>query len=89
MSAENDYHSLTPTPSTSSASDRGRDTREGAQDDSSTAENNSPPDHGLPTHSAARFLWEVPKDTPISELPELYRRWIDDTEQVDLGRWSE
>ena len=65
-----------------------RDTREGAQDDSSTVTQSNPPTHGLPTHGVGRFLWEVPKGTPISELGELYERWQDDTEQADLQGWE-
>jgi len=67
-----------------------RDGRKTTHDDDTDAQaNNSPPNHGVPTHSTARFLWECPKDTPISELGELYTRWNDETEQAEIERWSE
>lgn len=42
-----------------------------------------------PSYSgAAKFLWEVPKNTPLEELPELYERWNDESQQSDLDGWS-
>jgi hypothetical protein len=75
-------------PSKDDRPTRGRDTREGAQDDGSQASHNSPPDHGVPTHSTARFLWECEPDTPVDELGERYRRWRDSPEQSDLSDWG-
>jgi len=44
---------------------------------------------GTPSYSgAAKFLWEVHKDTPFDELGRLYERWEDDTEQVDLDTYG-
>lgn len=37
---------------------------------------NDPPDHGLPTHSVPRFLWEVDPDTPVDELGDRYQEWV-------------
>ncbi len=70
---------------------RGRDARKSAHNDGSTDEQSNPPNHGLPTHSTARFLWECPKDTPIEELGEKYDAWKrrQNSEQSDLGRWND
>jgi len=65
-----------------------QDTRKRAHDDGSRDTDNNPPDHGIPTHGVGRFLWECDKRTPVDELGDLYRRWVDDSEQVDLGEWS-
>lgn len=73
-----------------------RDGREAAHDDGSSDNSketpeNAPPDHGLPTHGVGRFLWEVPKDTPIHELGDAYDRWraTGDAEQTDATGWSQ
>jgi hypothetical protein len=67
-----------------------RDGRKTAQDDGTDAQaNNSPPNHGIPTHGIGRFLWEVDKDTPVEELGDRYREWQKETEQSELSGWSE
>ncbi|QIO22403.1 hypothetical protein [Haloarcula sp. JP-L23] len=88
MSTKHESHGLTANPSKDAPSDRVRDVREDAQNDDTDEQANNPPNHGLPTHSSARFLWECPKDTPISELGEAYKKW-QGGEQSDLTRWSE
>jgi len=89
MSAKNASQDTSANPTKDSPTCPGRDTREGAHTESEGEQSNNPPNHGLPTHGAGRFLWEVDKRTPVDELGELYTRWQDDSEQVDLGRWSE
>jgi len=71
----------------SANTDPGASARPARDEDEST--DDQPPDHGVPTHSRARFLWECHPSTPLDELGELYDRWNDSSEQVDLGRWSE
>jgi hypothetical protein len=66
-----------------------RDTRKGAQDDCSTDDSNNPPNHRVPTHSVARFLWECDPETPVDELGERYRRWRNDGEQSDVTHWGD
>ena len=89
MSAQNASQDSTANPSKDAPSRPERDGRKTAQDDGCTESDNKPPDHGIPTHGVGRFLWECDKRTPVSELGQLYDRWQDDSQQVDLGRWSE
>jgi len=89
MSAKNDSPDTSEHPTKSEPTCPGRDGRKTTQDDDSTETDNKPPDHGIPTHGVGRFLWECDKRTPVSELGQLYDRWQDDSQQVDLGRWSE
>jgi hypothetical protein len=96
MSMKDALQDTSPTLSKESATCPERDGRKTTHDDDSTDTDNNagasqgnPPDHGVPTHSTARFLWEVDKRTPVSELGKLYDRWRDDSEQVDISRWSE
>lgn len=89
MSTKHECHGLTANPSKDAPSDRVRDGRETTHDDSDAQNANNPPNHGVPTHGVGRFLWECDKGTPVDELGELYDRWKSDSEQVDLGEWSE
>ncbi len=66
-----------------------RDGRETTHDDGSTVNDNNPPNHRIPTHGVGRFLWECDPRTPVSELGELYTRWKDESQQANIGEWSE
>lgn len=63
-------------------------------DDRQGVDDNTPPDHGEPTHGSARFLlWAArqDRDVSVSELGDLYQEWRerrDDGKQADLGRWE-
>lgn len=88
MSTKHESRDTPARPSKDSPARRVRDGRETTQGDGSTDGDNKPPNHGVPTHGVGRFLWECDKRTPVSELGDLYQRWRDDSEQVDLGEWS-
>jgi hypothetical protein len=89
MSTQHASQDTSANPSKDSPTCPERDGRKTAQDDSTEAQDNKPPNHGIPTHGKSRFLWEVDKDTPISELGDRYQQWLDQTEQSELSRWSE
>ena len=88
MSAKNDSPDKSAHPTKDELTCPGRDGRKTTHNDSSTVDANNPPNHGVPTHGVGRFLWECPKDAPISELGDLYREWSSN-DQSDLTRWSE
>jgi len=91
MSAQNTSLGADAQPTKDDRPARGRDAREGIQDDPTEAQDNkspNPPNHGVPTHGVGRFLWECDPRTPASELGRLYQRWRDDSEQADLSGWS-
>jgi hypothetical protein len=54
-----------------------------------SAPTNIPSDHGTPTHSKGRFLWECDPRTPLDELGELWQRWEGSGDRDDLGEWGE
>jgi hypothetical protein len=89
MSTQNASQDSTANPTKDAPSSPERDGRKTTQTDRSTENDNKPPNHGVPTHGVGRFLWECDKRTPIDEIGELYGRWADDSQQVDLGEWSE
>jgi hypothetical protein len=74
--AANETHSLTANPSKDAPSDCARDTREGAQDDSSTVTQNNPPNHSNAAQkgSPAKFLQWLHPDTPL-EADTLSAKW--------------
>lgn len=88
MATNHASHDSTANPTKDAPSSRGRDTLARAQDDSTDADNNKPPNHGVPTHGVSRFLWECDKDTPVEELGQRYREWKQDGEQSEISRWS-
>ncbi|WP_154021012.1 hypothetical protein [Haloarcula sp. CBA1127] len=89
MSTNHASQDLTANPTKDAPSSPERDGRETTQSDDSRDSDNNPPNHGVPTHGTGRFLWECDPRTPVDELGELYDRWKDDSEQADLGEWSE
>lgn len=93
MSAKNQPHGSTGHQSNDTPPNRVGDTREGAQDDSSTDDDKTTPEppHGHISHGVARFLAAVDPDTPLDELGEAYARWkaSGDSEQATVSRWSE
>lgn len=89
MAAKNASRGTPGHPTKDAPTRRGRDARKGAHDDGRTATQSNPPVHHVPTFGPSRFLYEVPPDTPLDELGELYERWQDDTEQTDLKGWDE
>jgi len=48
---------------------------EAADKNSTETDEHKPPNHGLPPHGVARFLYEVDPDTPLRELAGRYREW--------------
>lgn len=94
MSA-NDSRGTPAHPTKDSRAHRGRDAREGAQNDGSDASPNNPP-HGHVSHGLGYFLSQVdpetlPEEGWVEELRDRWERFQRDRscEQGDLGRWSE
>lgn len=57
---------------------RGRDTREGAQDDGSYSTTKDATLYNGPTRGVGKFLLDADPETPVNELGALYREWRGD-----------
>jgi len=89
MAMKNAPHDSTAAPPTDQPSSREQDTCEGIQGNGESATTNNPPNHGLLTHGVSRFLWECPKETPVSELGKRYDDWLDEDDQAEIGGWRQ
>jgi hypothetical protein len=76
MSAERTSHGPKATPSKDQPSDRGRDGRKTAHDDSTDATPNNPPDHGKSTNPGEpnTFLEWCHPETPV-DATVLQEKW--------------
>jgi len=96
MNAQRTSHGSAGHQSNDTPPNRGRDGRKTAQDDSSKATSNNPPDHGNPTNGKAAFLTWIGEqrdeidgfDPDLSNLSDLWEQWRDDSEQANLSGWS-